>query len=1129
MVPINNSFSRNWLLPFFLLFSCVLAAQENCANGIDDDADGLIDLNDPQCVCGATNSIPSLIPNPSFEVFTGCPSSFSELFRATPWIQATMATSDYFNTCGFIMPSIYALNLNDFPHGDGVAGTLFIGDWAEYLGAPLQSPMLAGTNYQMTFSVAGLTTRGDGTYDGTPVSDFEPVNITLYGCADGTNLPLDITTCPSTSDFTWVVIGSATYTPASVWSQVTMTFTPSFNVNAIMLGAPPVLPGSYPASSVPFAYPYFLYDNLLLNEASAFGVNISQAGTFCTSNLVLTANITTDLSSNATYQWYRNGVAIGGATSGTYSISTVPDNLGQYSVRVTDGTTCYLSSSITVDNTVPGPEATVVQPTCVVITGVITIVTPAAQYSFDNGATWQNSPTKSGLPVGNYFVKIKTANGCISAVTGVAVVAPQMLSSGNVTVTQPETCDETGSITVTAPNAAEYSYDNGVTWTTESSVAGLAVGTYDVIIKDVDGCQSGAQAVQIFEAFADAPLYEMVQPTCSPSGSITITSDASLYSFDDGVTWTTNNTATGLAEGTYMIKIIDLSGCESSTTYIFLYADSVPGPAYQVVQPSCEALGSIAITTASSEYSFDDGLTWTTNNELTGLDPGFYWIKIKDANGCPSWSEGIYLNEPYLLTPDYTITHPFCTETTGMITITPSTNYTYSFDGGITYQSLNSSGPLLPGSYVVKVKSNFDCTSAPLYLYISDPTGIPPSPSGEASQLFCVFNNPTVDDLVAQGTSIQWYISPADMTPLPADTPLIDGYTYYATQTRSNTCESPTRLEVSVAIIQYDLPVQNYSLLVCDDLNDQNESVDLSDYLSSIVPNPSDYQFSYYTTFASADGPVAADIVSNANSYPLAMGPNIVYVRVVAPNGCWKVAKLTLTMIQSPYNNMQRSFVLCEDTIITLAAPSGFQGYLWSTGQTTRTITINEPGSYWVTVAENHGGVICTTTTNITVTLSNAPTITLVETIDWTDSNNTIAVHLSADGVGDYEYSIDGSNFQTSNEFTGLEPGTYTIFVKDRNECGDDFEEVYLLMYPRFFTPNDDSFNDVWHVKFSKFEPGMKILIYDRYGKLVKELSPQGPGWDGTLNGLKLPSTDYWFSVQRENGKQHLGHFSMKR
>src|SRR5690554_4135249 len=91
------------LLLFFILFGNVLIGQEICDNGIDDDGNGLIDLNDTACDCegfGVPQNIPSLIPNPSFEDRNCCPSSFSQLSCADTWIQATTATSDYFN-CGY--------------------------------------------------------------------------------------------------------------------------------------------------------------------------------------------------------------------------------------------------------------------------------------------------------------------------------------------------------------------------------------------------------------------------------------------------------------------------------------------------------------------------------------------------------------------------------------------------------------------------------------------------------------------------------------------------------------------------------------------------------------------------------------------------------------------------------------------------------------------------------------------------------------------------------------------------------------------------------------------------------------------------------------------------------------------
>ena len=90
--------------------------------------------------------------------------------------------------------------------------------------------------------------------------------------------------------------------------------------------------------------------------------------------------------------------------------------------------------------------------------------------------------------------------------------------------------------------------------------------------------------------------------------------------------------------------------------------------------------------------------------------------------------------------------------------------------------------------------------------------------------------------------------------------------------------------------------------------------------------------------------------------------------------------------------------------------------------------------------------------------------------------------------------------------------------------------ETYILSYPKFFTPNGDGINETWRIKYaSLLEPDMLIYIYDRYGKLIAGFGANHPGWDGTLNGYKLPATDYWFVVVRQDGKEYKGHFSMLR
>ena len=160
---------------------------------------------------------------------------------------------------------------------------------------------------------------------------------------------------------------------------------------------------------------------------------------------------------------------------------------------------------------------------------------------------------------------------------------------------------------------------------------------------------------------------------------------------------------------------------------------------------------------------------------------------------------------------------------------------------------------------------------------------------------------------------------------------------------------------------------------------------------------------------------------------------------------------------------------------------------------------------------------------------SNIGTISQIITSDWTQNENTITVLLADTSSGNYEYSLNGIDYQDNNTFYGLENGEYTVYVRDKNGCGVNSEAVYLLMYPKYFTPNGDGHNDYWTIKFSKNEPNLMVTIFDRYGKSITQFNTNNFGWEGTYNGKPVPSTDYWFVVKRQNGKEHKGHFSLKR
>jgi len=140
-----------------------------------------------------------------------------------------------------------------------------------------------------------------------------------------------------------------------------------------------------------------------------------------------------------------------------------------------------------------------------------------------------------------------------------------------------------------------------------------------------------------------------------------------------------------------------------------------------------------------------------------------------------------------------------------------------------------------------------------------------------------------------------------------------------------------------------------------------------------------------------------------------------------------------------------------------------------------------------------------------------------------------------------FEYALDEGAYQDSRVFYDVMNGTHRVWVryKDDKSICPQYMDVFVLGYPKFFTPNGDGINDTWNIPTLKGHPEAVIYIYDRYGKLLTQISPSKEGWDGTFSGKAMPSTDYWFTVEyleeaRQANQvarkvQFKGHFSLKR
>lgn len=214
---------------------------------------------------------------------------------------------------------------------------------------------------------------------------------------------------------------------------------------------------------------------------------------------------------------------------------------------------------------------------------------------------------------------------------------------------------------------------------------------------------------------------------------------------------------------------------------------------------------------------------------------------------------------------------------------------------------------------------------------------------------------------------------------------------------------------------------------------------------------------------------------------------------------------------------------LCQFQKVTL--DSGITGmtYLWNTGATSPTIDATLGGIYTVDVTspapEN-----CTSRKTIKVEERQIPQI------DRIDVNGTTATIYLKKEATYFEYSVDGTNFQDSNILYNISGGLQTAYVREKSGCGQTTQNFVVLVFPSFFTPNNDSYNDLWEVTGMENYPQAEVTIFDRYGKLIAQLNSSKMSWDGTFNKTPLPASDYWYALKIDNTKPIFrGHFTLKR
>jgi len=309
--------------------------------------------------------------------------------------------------------------------------------------------------------------------------------------------------------------------------------------------------------------------------------------------------------------------------------------------------------------------------------------------------------------------------------------------------------------------------------------------------------------------------------------------------------------------------------------------------------------------------------------------------------------------------------------------------------------------------------------------------------------------------------------------------------------------------------------------------------------ISNLFPPSQVLAISYYETMDNALSLENAIDISNYRNINSPFSQQIVVVvQNDSNNDCLGLGfHITLNVRPLPEFDLIEHTFLClnqlpEPLIINVENAVDSYTYEWRnldgtllSSNTSSILEVVEAGDYFVTAISIYD---CISTKEITIEESNTATIESVEITDVSE-NNTITVVVS--GEGDYEFALDNVNgtYQDEGFFDNIFGGAHTIYIKDKNGCGIINKKVIVLSIPKFFTPNGDGVNDLWKIEGVFSQPNSTIYIYDKFGKLLKQISTVGDGWDGYYRGKQMPSTDYWYHIHLEDGRVFKGHFSLIR
>jgi len=715
---------------------------------------------------------------------------------------------------------------------------------------------------------------------------------------------------------------------------------------------------------------------------------------------------------------------------------------GAYSIVVTDVNGCSFSLNSNVPNAA-GPIVSTVFETDITCNGfndgTLTVIanggTAPVQYSIDNGTTYSIGFIFGSLSPNTYNIVISDANGCTSTYS--SILTQPVAVSFTSTTTDANCGNSDGGISITASGGSgnySYSIDNGTTFQPSSTFNLLPAGTYIVLVRDGSDCTFSTPVTINNAAAPSITSTPFTNISCNGlnDGTITITTFGGVspltYSIDGGFTWSPSGSFNNLPAGTYSILVSDVNGCNASASVVLSEPDAIVLSNTSVNATCGSSDGSILVNASGGSGSLNfsiNGSTLQTSGAFNNLAAGNYNVVVTDASGCTSLlvASVSNTNAPVINSISGTDISCFGADN-GNINISASGGtgaLSYSIDNGSTVFATGNFINLAPGIYSISVMDTIGCIATG-NITITEPDEL--IVNTLAVNTTCGNSNGEIQTLVTGGTGfIQYSIN--------------SGTSYQLTGTFVN------------------LATGNYNVLISDAngctataasvLNNiPGPLVSTIPVINSTCNNSDDGTLTIQLT--GGTGPFQYSINGGSTSQMLSYFGNLVPgtypIQVTDANGCVtdSSAQISEPAALTISYSLTGSTCSLNNASLTLNGTGGTGTLTYSNNgglsyQPTAQFNNLIAGNYIITIQDANG---CTISDSTIITDAPAPLVQSVLTIHplCNGSNDGSIALLVSGGTSPLQYSVDnGASYQTSNTFSNLPPGVYTVTVIDANSC----------------------------------------------------------------------------------------------